>query len=455
MEVEKQFFWRNIPWISPLPLLKSLQNQREHPMLFFSAKSLPEKNGGRFSFLLFSPEETLFSRAKTDFLGLLEKKLGKRREIPENAPEAFRHFCGGLAGTLSYDFGHELENFTKNKIQNTSFPTGLFQIFEHLVVFDHLHESAFVGGWFEKEISADVSFQNFRDRHITVDAFLSEENPHIPYHVFVPEITDVEYKDAFYKIQNELENGNTFQANFSQQWASETNLSSQEIFEILVQKNAAPMMFFLEHENLSVISCSPERLFSLHNGKIFTQPIAGTRRRGIHQEEDQELEKDLLKNSKELAEHSMLVDLLRNDFGRVAEFGTVHVDEFARVERYASVMHLVSDISAKLAPEKTVFDIVKAVFPGGTITGAPKVETMDILGRLEKSSRGVYSGSAGYFSFNGNADFNILIRTIQKIGKSMEVRAGGGIVVDSDAEMEYLESIQKAMGVIGALGEIN
>ncbi len=452
---QQSFYWHQIPWVSPLVLYRFLREKKKKPILLFSGVTNPEQNGGKYSFLPFEPQKILLYREGSDFLKLLRKNLGRKRKIPMNAPEAFHHFCGGLAGFFSYEFGHEFEQFAWSQKEKKSIPLGFFELFETLCAFDHHKKKAYVGGWFDSSQEAQIFFSHFESNFLTVEGLMTDTSTSVERHVFLPEISQDEYTKAIENIKNELVTGNTYQVNFSQKWTTQTNQDAFTLFSHLVQKNPAPMMFFCEHNDGAVISCTPERLFSLQKDTLFAQPIKGTRRRGEDSREDTQLIQDLLDDAKEKAEHSMIVDLIRNDFGRIAEFGSVEVRNFLRVEKYVTVIHLVSDVYAQLRPEKDALDVVKALFPGGSITGAPKVETMDIISKLEPSSRGVYCGSAGYISFNGNADFNILIRTLQKIGPKLEVRAGGGIVIDSTAEREYEESIEKVMGIIGPLGSID
>jgi anthranilate synthase component 1 len=210
-------------------------------------------------------------------------------------------------------------------------------------------------------------------------------------------------------------------------------------------------MYYLEMEGLRVIGSSPETMVRLTGDTIELRPIAGTRRRGATPEEERALEADLLADPKERAEHIMLVDLGRNDVGRVAAIGTVEVNELMAIERYSHVIHLVSNVRGKLAPGKSAFDLFVSTFPAGTVSGAPKIRAMQIIAELEPEKRGLYAGAIGYFGFNGNLDTCIVIRTIVMQGKKAFINAGAGIVADSDPESEYQETLNKARGMLKAI----
>src|SRR6185295_7720090 len=266
--------------------------------------------------------------------------------------EVFIQFSGGIAGFLSYDFAHELEKFSYNNESGLPIPLGYLEVFEKLLAYDHISGKLFLGGWFFEAPEAQRFFDVMSSRIFAAENFGEENNSLSPL-LFTPEISLAEYLESIAKIQQELRMGNSYQVNFSQKWSARSGVSDFEFTQKLVAANPAPCMYFLERPQFSILSCSPERLFSLYENTIFTQPIAGTRKRGKTEQEDEILAEELLTNSKELAEHTMLVDLLRNDFGRVADFGTVKVQEFARIEKYATVMHLVSDIVAQISPEKS------------------------------------------------------------------------------------------------------
>jgi len=257
-------------------------------------------------------------------------------------------------------------------------------------------------------------------------------------------MTKGEYQEAVRRIQQYIGEGDVFQVNLALRQSRPSGAAPETLYEWLRLVNPSPYMGMLRAPSFSLVSGSPELLVKLDDTRLSTRPIAGTRRRGRTPEEDRAMEDELLGSEKERAEHVMLVDLERNDLGRVAEYGTVKVPELMTVERYSHVMHLVSQVEANLAKGKDALDVLAAVFPGGTITGAPKIRTMEIIEELEPTRRGPYTGSMGWIDYSGNMEFNIIIRTIAVQNGICHIQAGAGIVIDSEPEREFYESLNKA-----------
>src|SRR5208337_2324195 len=247
--------------------------------------------------------------------------------------------------------------------------------------------------------------------------------------------------------------GDVYQANLSRQWRARSGLplDAASIYERLCAANPSPFAALLRDGDFAVISSSPERLLSIRGGLVCTRPIAGTRPRGLTPERDAALVESLLGNEKERAEHVMLIDLERNDLGRICTGGSVRVDEYMAVETYAHVHHIVSNVSGRLRDDVTPIQAVRALFPGGTITGCPKVRCMEIIAELEGAGRGAYTGGIGYLNLDGSCDLNILIRTITMRGDTLKFRAGAGIVADSNPTQELAETRAKAEGLLRAL----
>ncbi|MCK4743804.1 MAG: aminodeoxychorismate synthase component I [Sulfuriflexus sp.] len=262
------------------------------------------------------------------------------------------------------------------------------------------------------------------------------------------------YISAVDKIRRYIVEGDVFQVNLSRQWSATLNeqVSDSDLYLSLRENNPAPFSGIANFAGCSIISSSPERLISVKNGCIETRPIAGTRPRGEELASDQALSVELLAHPKERAEHIMLIDLERNDLGRVCKAGSINVNELMVLESYAHVHHIVSNIRGQVRDDASPGDIIRAVFPGGTITGCPKVRCMEIIAELEQTPRGAYTGSMGYLNRNGDMDFNILIRTMTRQGSHLQLRAGAGIVADSIAENELTETRTKAKGLLNALG---
>ncbi|NNG46060.1 MAG: anthranilate synthase component I family protein, partial [Deltaproteobacteria bacterium] len=266
------------------------------------------------------------------------------------------------------------------------------------------------------------------------------------------EVSRETFLAAVRKAKEYIRDGEIIQAVLSNRSRVRTRRSPSEVYRVLRSQNPSPYMFLLKFGDLALVGSSPEILVRLEGDLVQLRPIAGTRPRGATTEEDRRMEAELLSDPKELAEHVMLVDLGRNDVGRVSEWGTVRVDEQMVVERYSHVMHIVSNVIGTLRAEMTAFDVLRASFPAGTVTGAPKVRAMEIIEELEPFRRGIYAGSVGYFDLQGSMDFCITIRTIVMRGDEALIQAGAGIVADSDPEKEWEEIYSKARILFRAAG---
>ena len=264
-----------------------------------------------------------------------------------------------------------------------------------------------------------------------------------------------EYLEAVNKIKNYIKEGDVFQVVLAQDFYSKFDLNPFDLYRAIRKLNPSPYMYFLDLEECQVVGSSPEILVRLENDKLTLRPIAGTRKRGKDPEEDKQNEDDLLNDPKELAEHLMLIDLGRNDVGRVSEIGSVKVTDKMVIEKYSHVMHIVSNVVGTLSKDLDYLDALKASLPAGTLSGAPKIRAMEIINELEPSSRGIYGGAIGYISWNGNVDTAIAIRTAVIKDKMIHVGAGAGIVADSIPENEWLECIQKSKAFVDALEMIS
>ncbi|MBW7454388.1 anthranilate synthase component I family protein [Paenibacillus sepulcri] len=277
--------------------------------------------------------------------------------------------------------------------------------------------------------------------HIDVEAIGGRTSP----------FSKAAYMEAVERIRSYISQGDVFQVNLSLRQSRETTASPEELYEWLRLFNPSPYMGMLRCPDFQLVSASPELLVELSSGKLVTRPIAGTRRRGHTEDDDQAMAEELMISEKERAEHIMLVDLERNDLGRISAYGSVQVKELMGIERYSHVMHLVSQVEGKLAAGKDAYDVIAATFPGGTITGAPKIRTMEIIEELEPVRRGPYTGSLGWIDYNGDMEFNIIIRTMTMKDRMVHIQAGAGIVIDSDPEREYYESLNKAKALWKAI----
>jgi para-aminobenzoate synthetase component 1 len=356
-------------------------------------------------------------------------------------------FTGGWLGWLGYDAAWEIEKLPWKRADNLPFPVAFWYQPESFAVLDHLQQLLWLA-------AADISQLDTLTNQLKL-----APNPPLP---FIARTSPVrfltaqsDYEAAVRQAKKYIQAGDIFQTNLSVRFSTQTSSDSWEIYRTLQQINPSPFASFWRSPWGDVISCSPERLVQLDNGIAQTRPIAGTRSRGSTIAEDNRLAQELIANAKEQSEHIMLVDLERNDLGRVCQWGSVQVDELLTIERYSHVMHLVSNVKGVLPPEVSPIELIRAMFPGGTISGCPKVRCMEIIEELEPVRRSLFYGSCGYLDWRGNLDLNILIRTLLVTPKSNSSavwgQVGAGIVADSDPETEWYESLQKAQAQIAAL----
>lgn len=370
-------------------------------------------------------------------------------------------FYGGAVGHLSYDMGRFFEELPEDTEDDLQIPELYFMLVDTVVIFDHLRGKLQLVANVKVEDDLDqaynegiVKIQALEEKlsqKVDWKPFTLSENPHLADIPIESNFTKEAFEAGVEKIVEYIKAGDVFQVNFSQRLATPITVDPLVIYEVMRKINPSPFGGFLEYGELQIVSCSPERLIRLENGQATTRPIAGTRPRGKTQEEDLALEDELINNIKERAEHIMLVDLERNDLGRACVYGTVQVDELMIIERYSHVMHIVSNVVGELDEDKDCFDLTRACFPGGTITGAPKIRCMEIIEEVEPVRRGPYTGSFGYYNFAGDMDLNIIIRTIVvKDGKAY-AQAGAGIVYDSQPEKEYYETLYKAEAMLKSI----
>ncbi|MGJ8677087.1 MAG: anthranilate synthase component I [Akkermansiaceae bacterium] len=404
--------------------------------------------------------ETTQWTAEKDILAELESLMAQYRPATtENPPP----FYGGAVGYLSYDSVRQFEpSIGPAAKDELGLPDALFIIADTLLVFDHhLRRLIVIANAFIDE--HDTPEQAHADCCAKISALIQKlDTPlHIPplngladYEtpVATSNTTQEEYEAMVLKAKEYITAGDAFQIVPSQRFETDYSGSPINLYRALRHINPSPYMFILQLDNFALVGSSPEVHVRAINGRIDIRPIAGTRKRGKTQAEDDELALDLLADQKECAEHLMLVDLARNDVGRISKHGTVTVDDFMIVERYSHVMHIVSNVHGELDEAHTAYDVLRATFPAGTVSGAPKIRAMQIINELENSKRCSYSGAVGYFGWNGAHDSCITLRTcLIKDGKAY-VQAGAGVVADSDPTSEYEETVNKSMAIIRAIG---
>ncbi|MCX7015180.1 MAG: anthranilate synthase component I [Candidatus Sumerlaeota bacterium] len=380
------------------------------------------------------------------------------------ADPALPPFVGGAVGYIAYDTIRTLEKLPDANPDDLRLPDCFFMITDTMVIFDHVrrrmillanaHVRNDVDEAYDEAVHRiDVLAGRIARPPIPRDEEEPEEAPPPPAEraAFQSNFTREDYETAVRRIVDYIHAGDAFQVVFSQRFQRPVACDAFDVYRALRAINPSPYNFYLKFGDLRLIGSSPEILCRVQGDKVSIRPIAGTRPRGATPDEDLQLEKELLADPKECAEHIMLVDLWRNDVGRVARFGTVAVEDLMVIERYSHVMHIVSSVTGRLRPGLDAYDAIKATFPHGTVSGAPKIRAMEIIDECEKSRRGPYAGCVGYFSFDGNCDTCITIRTLLiKEGMSW-VQAGGGIVADSDPATEYQETVNKASALFRAV----
>lgn len=354
----------------------------------------------------------------------------------------------GAIGYFSYDCIRYIEKLPSIAKDDVDIPDIFFLLFDDVFVYDH-HEKVLwiITHYVEERENAEQRLRDWEELWM-------KEAPQvkIPFESQANEkevvaFTEEGFIHAVERIQEYIGAGDVFQVNLSTRQEKTLQTHPFEIYTSLREINPSPYMGYLELGDFQIVSGSPELLIKKQGNKVSTRPIAGTRSRGDNEQEDERLAKELIENEKERAEHVMLVDLERNDLGRVCEYGTVEVDEFMVIEKYSHVMHIVSNVRGLVSEDKDAFDLVRAVFPGGTITGAPKIRTMEIIEELEPVRRGIYTGSIGWIGYSGDMELNIVIRTLLAKDGQAYVQAGAGIVIDSSPKNEYKESLKKAIAL--------
>jgi anthranilate synthase component 1 len=395
-----------------------------------------------------------------DPLMLLEELLARYRFVPN--PELPR-FCGGAVGYLSYDLVRFFERLPNGTTDDLDLPDCMLVFTDTYLIFDHLQRkililaNAYVGddpdaAYAQAVAKIDAMAQRLA-RHMDRPHLADDPGAGAVAQPVAAQsnMTPEQFMAAVSRAKEYIAAGDAIQVVLSQRLRKPLRAEPFEVYRALRSLNPSPYMYYLSYGDLKIIGSSPERLVSEEGGEVITRPIAGSRPRGATAQEDAALVADLLADEKECAEHIMLVDLGRNDIGRVCEPGTVEVDKLMSVERYSHVSHMVSNVRGRLAAGKDQFDVLRACFPAGTVSGAPKIRAMEIIDELEPTRRGPYAGAIGYFSFSGNMDTAITIRTIVAKGDTAYVQAGAGIVADSVPEREYQETMNKAMALLRAL----
>jgi anthranilate synthase component 1 len=410
----------------------------------------------RYSFIGTEPSLVIKTGRENpvDPLTLIEKEFQHYRPVPVSG---LPRFHGGIVGYLSYEVARYFEKLLAPDNDPHDLPESVLMLADTLLVFDHLtHKIKIVS---HAHLDGDIE-QAYAEATAKIDRIVARLKqpvridpppPATADSPVVPNLSQSEYEKLVTRAKEYIFAGDIIQAVLSQRLSKPTNASPFAIYRALRSINPSPYMYFLHLGDCHIVGASPELLVRVEDGIVSNHPIAGTRPRSSNPDRDLELARELLNDEKERAEHIMLVDLGRNDIGRISQPGTVSVTQFMDIERYSHVMHLVSHVQGRLRAGMTQYDALRACFPAGTVSGAPKIRAMEIIAELEPDKRGPYAGAVGYFDFSGNLDTAIAIRTIVIKGSIAHVQAGGGIVADSIPENEYQESLNKAQALFTAI----
>lgn len=429
---------------------------KNEPMAVFLDSSL-ENQLGRYSviglkpYLILKEEDGTFFENGVQRQGTLEAALKEylnqyKEENPTSLP-----LVSGAVGYFSYDYGRKFEKIESRHGKKLNMPEALFVFYDFFIIEDKLEKALYLTARGETE-DADRGMQRLEEE-IRSSRTAEKPDKHGNLASFIPNFSKEDYKQAIDRMISYIVEGDIYIANMTQQLMINSKKEPYEVYRYLRTYNPAPFGGFFQCGDFQIVSVSPERFMQVKDGNIETRPIKGTRKRGESEEEDARLKEELRNSSKDRSELLMIVDLERNDLNHVCEPGSVRVTEHFAVETYATVFHLVTTIVGKLRQGLNAVDLIPAAFPGGSITGAPKIRAMEIIDELEHDRRNLYTGSMGYFSFDGNCDFNIVIRTAVHQDGAYYLGVGGGITCESDLEFEYEETLQKARAVLEALWE--
>ncbi|MCS7233963.1 MAG: anthranilate synthase component I family protein [Synergistetes bacterium] len=390
-----------------------------------------------------------------DFEKVLEEETRKQTNFKDFPP-----FYGGLFGYISYEIiekWEEIYHMEPNKrFKTSSIPIAYLGLFNNIIAIDHEEKKLYLIKNLEKEKSENGLLELLKEASLLIEKqSKTEQASEKSKYLYIKGLSSNISKEGFLKMVEKAKDhiiaGDIFQIVLSQKFSFESNIDPLDLFFALQEENPSPYMFLINFPEIKIIGSSPEILVEIKDKKVITRPLAGTRKRGKNAEEDKRIEKELLEDQKERAEHVMLVDLARNDLGRVCKPGSVKTSDLMKIEYYPHVMHIASQVEGDLIESKNPIDVLKATFPAGTVTGAPKIRAMELINDIEKEARGPYAGAVGYISFSGDMEMCITIRSLYLYNGRFHVQAGAGIVADSNPESEYKETLYKAMGPLKAL----
>lgn len=450
---------------TPIETLRILKSVSRHCYMLESLEDTDK--WGRYTFMGYDPKLEITctnGKVRINAGTRLEEENSNpakyiRQIIEENKSpgiEGFPTFTGGLVGYFSYDYIKYSEpGLDLNAEDEENFKDVDLMLFDKVIAFDNLKQKMI----FIVNIKTDAPEENYKKAVRELEDMIALVTNGMPADIaplqikskFRPLFNEKQYCNMVEKAKSYIREGDIFQVVLSNRLEAEAEGSLFDTYRVLRTTNPSPYMFYFSSDDIEIAGASPETLVKLNAGSLYTFPLAGTRPRGKTKEEDEQLQAELLADPKELSEHNMLVDLGRNDIGKISRFGTVEVEKYMSVQRFSHVMHIGSTVRGEIREDKTALDAVAAVLPAGTLSGAPKIRACEIINELENNKRGIYGGAIGYIDFTGNLDTCIAIRIAFKKNGKVFIRSGAGIVADSVPEKEYEECINKARAVINAL----
>ncbi|SFA91654.1 MULTISPECIES: anthranilate synthase component I [unclassified Bacillus (in: firmicutes)] len=442
--------------LTPITIMKKLSGEKK----FLLESSHKHQENGRFSFIGADPTIELKSFGKevevikeeggrTTFIGnpldITKEMLSHKRKLDCSVP-----FVGGAVGYVGYDIARHFENIGNLLNDPLNMPDVHLMFYEVIIAFDHLEQKILIIGNPLENSTLECIGKKMQMRKEQIEApFTEPVGDESEKGKFVPYISKELFMERVKEAKKYIESGDLFQIVLSQRMKAKFKGDPFQFYRKLRIQNPSPYMFFVDFGEYTLAGSSPESLVKVEGRTVYTNPIAGTKKRGRDKQEDEFLENELRTDPKEIAEHRMLVDLGRNDLGKVCEFGTVSVNKYMQVEKFKHVMHIVSEAQGQLREGLNALDALASCLPAGTVAGAPKIRAMQLINDIEESKRGVYGGAIGYISADGNMDFALAIRTMLVKGDEAYIQAGAGIVYDSDPEQEYEETINKLRGFLG------
>jgi len=462
--------------VTPVSVFSSLKENDAFRNSFIFESVDSETQSGRYSFIGFNPfltfkiENTAFNITINDetfstcasSINSSEVPLQALKKLLDNIeiihPSHLPRLVSGAVGYLGYDTIRLIENIPFEVEKDQNIPMGILGFYNALIIFDNFRKTLMLvyAPLVQAGDDAEIVYKKAKQKlkEFSVLLHKRDNDDFVPVKQTVnwqSNMKKEQYKKIVETAKEYIKAGDIFQVVLSQRFKTQFEGDPFYLYRALRIINPSPYLYYIDFDELKIIGSSPELLVRIDQGRVYTRPIAGTRPRGRDAQEDVILEKDLMQDKKELAEHLMLVDLGRNDLGRVCKFGTVQVSRMMKVERYSHVMHIVSDVDGELDTINSPVDALYAAFPAGTLSGAPKIRAMEIIDELEPTERSVYGGAIGYFDFGGNMDWCIAIRTIVLKNKNLIIQAGAGIVADSVPENEFQETMNKAQALKSAV----